>query len=213
MSTASSSFTFNKGAAEFVPKNKIVKTEESFPTLDAIVQAPAKAQPKKAQTAAAPKKEDKKDDDPCKGQPKDFFTLFPVNPMMEADPSTNPLTPTFDQMTFIYIHYPEYAANPVDIITWLYQMALFNEYQANASKRGLEGDISDIYKKAPLNKRSKVKGKGRRDDESEEDDEDVQYLNMRDLRKKKPEPAPQKIEISQEMLEKRKKQKEQNAVK
>lgn len=47
MSTASSSFTMNKGAAEFVPKNKIVKTEESFPTLDAIAAAPTKAPAKK----------------------------------------------------------------------------------------------------------------------------------------------------------------------
>lgn len=36
---------------------------------------------------------------------------------------------------------------------------------------------------------------------------------MRDLRKKRPEPTPQSKEVSLEVLEKRKKQKEQNAVK
>lgn len=44
---STSSTTFNKGATEFVPKNKIVKTEESFPTLDAIAAAPTKAPAKK----------------------------------------------------------------------------------------------------------------------------------------------------------------------
>lgn len=54
-------------------------------------------------------------------------------------------------------------------------------------KSALEGG-NDPYKKAPQNKKSKVKGKGKKDDDDEDFDEDVQYLNMRDLRKKKPQP-------------------------
>lgn len=52
MSTASTSF--NAKAAEFVPRGRVVKTEESFPTLDQVAtKAPVQ---KKAQPAAAAKK-------------------------------------------------------------------------------------------------------------------------------------------------------------
>lgn len=54
--------------------------------------------------------------------------------MFPADPFTNPLTPTQEQMTFMFIHYPEYAANPVDLFLWLYQYAQYNEEQAKYMK-------------------------------------------------------------------------------
>jgi len=40
-STGSSS-AFNTGSSAFIPKKKIVKTEESFPTLGAATEAPKK---------------------------------------------------------------------------------------------------------------------------------------------------------------------------
>jgi hypothetical protein len=115
--------------------------------------------------------------------------MVPANPTMPADPFYNPLTPTMDQMTFVYTHYPEYALNPVDLLVWLYQTALYNEEQARRMKMALEGfGTTDPYSQPPKNKLSKVKGgkKGGKQDDDEDMDEDSTYLNMRDLRKKKP---------------------------
>lgn len=58
---------------------------------------------------------------------KEFFILSTPNPTLAADPYSNPLTPNFDQMNFVYTYYPEYAANPIDLLVWLYSMASFNE--------------------------------------------------------------------------------------
>lgn len=35
--------------------------------------------------------------------------MYPGNPSMPVDPYMNPLIPTPEQMTFMYIHYPDYA--------------------------------------------------------------------------------------------------------
>lgn len=117
--------------------------------------------------------------------------MMPLNPSMPADPYMNPLQPSFEQMTFMYTFYPEYAAAPVDMIAYLYSMAQFQEQQVMNMKNALDGD-NNPYKKAPMNNRSKVKGKGKRDDDDEDFDEDVQYMNMRDMRKKKPMPNAEK---------------------
>lgn len=97
--------------------------------------------------------------------------MMPMNPTLPADPFMNPLQPSFEQMTFIYTFYPEYAQGPVDMIAWLYSMAQFQEQQVLNMKSALEGN--DPYKKAPQNKKSKVKGKGKKDDDEEDFDEDV----------------------------------------
>lgn len=55
-------------------------------------------------------------------------------------------------------------------------------------KSALEGNL-DPYSQPPKNKHSKVKGKKNKGDEDEDDEEEVTYLNMRDLRKKKPLPS------------------------
>jgi len=49
--------------------------------------------------------------------------LVTPNPTVPADPIFNPLTPTMEQMTFMYTYYPDYAANPIDMIVWLYNFA------------------------------------------------------------------------------------------
>lgn len=115
--------------------------------------------------------------------------MMPPNPTMPVDPMYNPLTPTMDQMSFIYTYYPEYAANPIDLIIWLFEYAKFNEDQVRMMKSALEGN-QDPYSQPPKNKHSKVKGKKNKNGEDdEEEEEEVTYLNMRDLRKKKPEPS------------------------
>lgn len=53
-----------------------------------------------------------------------------TNPMMPADPIMNPFVPTGEQWSFVYENYPDYQFNPIDIILWLYDTALFNEEQA-----------------------------------------------------------------------------------
>jgi len=47
--------------------------------------------------------------DPTHGKPKEFFALQPGNPMAPPDQFMNPLMVSFDQMSFVYVHYPEYA--------------------------------------------------------------------------------------------------------
>lgn len=47
--------------------------------------------------------------------------------MFPADPVMNPLTPSQEQLTFMFVNYPEYAPNPVDLFLWLYQYAQYNE--------------------------------------------------------------------------------------
>jgi len=106
---------------------------------------------------------------------------------MPVDPMMNPLMPTQEQMTFMYCNYPEYAESPVDMVVWLYQYAVFKEQQERQMQNALSGDMP--YKQPPRNNKSKKAGKGGKNQEQEEDDEDVHYLNMRDLRKKKPEPT------------------------
>jgi hypothetical protein len=48
---------------------------------------------------------------------------------MPPDQLMNPLMPNNEQMTFMFVNYPEYASNPVDLILWLYSLAVFNEEQ------------------------------------------------------------------------------------
>lgn len=86
-STAATTSTtqFNTKATEFVPKGKIVKTTESFPTLgDAITKEPAK---KKVVPVTTQVKDEPKatPSDPTHGMPKEFFVLSPLNPLFPAD--------------------------------------------------------------------------------------------------------------------------------
>ena len=52
---------------------------------------------------------------------------MPQNSTTFAHPKFNPLTPTMDQMSLIFSYYPEYAADPIDLIIWLYNYAKYNE--------------------------------------------------------------------------------------
>jgi hypothetical protein len=103
----------------------------------------------------------------------------------------NPLMPNQDQMTFIYSHYPEYAANPLDILFWLYDMALFNENQAMMQKQAM--DVDGAYGQRPNigGRKANVKGgKKKRGDSSEEEEEDTVYSIKANVKKPKPQPKP-----------------------
>jgi len=68
---------------EFVPKRKVVKTEEQFPNLIAVCSEKKKvknANQLNAQIAPAEKV------DPARGKPSAFFVMMPANPTMPADP-------------------------------------------------------------------------------------------------------------------------------
>ena len=54
--------------------------------------------------------------------------------MFPADPFANPLTPNEEQMKFMFVFYPEYAPNPVDLFIWLYSYAQYNEEQIKYQK-------------------------------------------------------------------------------
>jgi hypothetical protein len=76
--------------------------------------------------AAAPKKEL---EDPCDGKPKEFF-------IYSLDPSTGVCICTPDQLKFVAIHYTEYYFTPIDILGWLYDMAVYrDEQEANKRKK------------------------------------------------------------------------------
>ena len=76
-------------------------------------------------TTSQPAKKQEENQDPCRGYPKEFFGLNLSNANYPPDPISNPYILTEEQMTFIYIHYPDYAKNPISIIVWLYETALF----------------------------------------------------------------------------------------
>jgi hypothetical protein len=76
-------------------------------------------------TSVQPAKKQEENEDHCRGYPKEYFIVNLVNPLYTADPVLNPYILTEDQMSFIYIHYPDYAKNPIPMIFWLYETALF----------------------------------------------------------------------------------------
>eukprot|EP00347_Sterkiella_histriomuscorum_P000426 403375909 len=197
-----STTTLNTGSSSFVPKKKIVKTEEAFPTLG-MSEAPKKK-------AATQKKEDdqpKKSADPCQGKAKEFFTLVPVNPMFPADPFANPLTPSDEQLKFMFINYPEYAPNPVDLFIWLYSYAQYNEEQIKYQKQMQETD--GAYKSKPKIGARGVKGKGKKNQDEEDEEEDTFYFDKNRL--KKPAAPPAQPKVVQEDPEKKRLREQKNA--
>ena len=94
---------------------------------------------------------------------------------MPVDPFMNPLMPTADQMTFIYTYYPEYAANPIDILIWLYEIAAFNENQARLQRQAM--DVDSAYGQRPNvgGRRPNAKDKKKKQYDSDEEEEDTVY--------------------------------------
>lgn len=88
-----------------------------------------------------------------------------MNPIYPPDPVTNPYVATTEQMTFIYIHYPDYAKNPLELLMWLYETAVFQENQAFAQ---IQAEAESAYNQKPKNGARKVK-KNNNNQEEEED--------------------------------------------
>lgn len=163
-------------SASFVPKKKqAAATGGEYPVLGTD------------QSAATQKKEVKKEpEDPCYGKPKEFF-------IYEFDPASNICICLPEQLTFIAIHYPEHYKSPVDILMWLYDMAVYKE-SVEEQKR-----IDEMYKKQPKDKKPVVAGKtqtkkqAKKEVSSESEEEDTTFgLSYKNLQKKKPAAAPQK---------------------
>ncbi len=53
--------------------------------------------------------------------------------MNPPDPFMNPFIPNNDQMSFVFKNYPNHTHNPTEILQWLYQMAEYNEGNAEAA--------------------------------------------------------------------------------
>jgi len=104
----------------------MAKTEEEFPDLDAGFGVPQK---KKKQGPTREEIEAQKKAElealPTKGKPPGFFKVLPG--LQRA--------PSMDQQLFVFQYYPQYSANPVDILDWLQgeaQRLLDIERAANA---------------------------------------------------------------------------------
>lgn len=103
----STSFNLSSGTT-FVPKSK---------------QVPGGQYPELGSTSSSQSDTKKKDEnaDPCHGKPKEFF-------IYSCDENSGVCTCTFEQLTFVSIHYPEHYTSPIDILMWLYDMAEYRDY-------------------------------------------------------------------------------------
>ena len=124
-------------AAEFIPKGVVVNTKEQFPDLDALDDsAPKKKKGKKGAKQVEPTKvkveaePDPIDENlPWKGKRSEFFVMAQAaNPPDAMDPN-NPMNLELneEQWNFIFMHYPEYAASPYQMLSWLFTQAQQHE--------------------------------------------------------------------------------------
>ncbi len=158
-SFSTDSASFKVSSTDFVPKKK-QQVGADYPALGEEGKV----------TTSAPKKDE--DEDPCKGKPKEFF-------IYDLDQVTNTCIYSFEQLTFVSIHYPEYYHTAIDILMWLYDMA---EYR----------DLLKFSAQARSKKTGGKKGKGRSAqarDESSEEEYDMQdstfgqIKSVKDLKK------------------------------
>eukprot|EP00347_Sterkiella_histriomuscorum_P006014 403354397 len=196
--------TFPTAISVFVPeKKKIVKTEDAFPVLgtnDNDVQ-------KNKKLTIPQKKEDdrpKKEIDPCMGKAQEFFTLVPMNPMFQANPFANPLTLNEEQYNFMYVYYPEYAPNPVDLFNWLYSQALYNEEQVKYQKIEEENDNAYLQKPKISTRHDKLCDKMNQYESEDEEEKDSYYFQNNRSKKKSAKLA--RNEISQQLQSQQQKQ-------
>jgi hypothetical protein len=123
---------------EFIPKGVVVNTKEQFPDLDALdMDAPSQKKKKKGKGAGAepvkvkvePKVEEFDESTPWKGRKSEFFVMAQsTTPQVTADPN-NPMNLELndEQWNFIFLYYPEYAASPYQMLSWLFTQAQQNE--------------------------------------------------------------------------------------
>ena len=95
----------------FIPKKKQAEMAASgaFPVVGTIL------------ASTQPEKKKDENEDPCHGNPKEFF-------IYDYDLRTNVCKCKAEQLTFIACHYMDHYDSPIDILGWLYDMA---EYRDN----------------------------------------------------------------------------------
>ncbi len=134
--------------------------------------------------------------------PSDFFILNCINPNYPPDQYTNPFQPSYDQMNFVFIHYPDYNKNPIELLMWLYETALFNE---NVARAQTQHDADIAYSQKPKVGARAVKGKKTKNNDYDDEEEDTTFGLVKP-KKPSAQPTAKTQEISFEVLEKKKKQ-------
>lgn len=122
-----------------------MKTTDEFPDLDAIGEDKPKGKGKNKKAAAAPaepKEEQVDDTTPYKGKPAQFFVMT-QDASAVTELNQFGYTLNDEQWNFIFLHYPEYAAEPTQMMVYLYQQAAAAEEikrqmeeQYNTTKKG-----------------------------------------------------------------------------
>ena len=116
------SSAFQVSSSEFVPTN-VIAGQEAFESFDEAFTDTKGKKSKKQQRSAAQKQKEAEEAAaalPTKGKPLSFFAHSGVLSQ--------------DQMVFVYMYYPQYSQNPLDIFNWLYGEAQRIEYEEAQSK-------------------------------------------------------------------------------
>ena len=118
---------FNPGSVtEFIPKGKMVATQEQFPDLaDAFADEPkqkkgGKKGKKKTVVAAKVEEEAVDESTPWKGKPSAFFNMETAKEPLDDPVNPQNFEMNEEQWKFIFKFYPEYGANPYEMMVWLY---------------------------------------------------------------------------------------------
>lgn len=116
---------------EFIPKGVVVNTKEQFPDFDDLDDDPKPKKKKKGKTTGPvkvkvePKEEEIDETTHWKGKKSEFFVMAQAaTPATDPDPN-NPMNLELndDQWNFIFMHYPEYAGSPYQMLSWLFTQA------------------------------------------------------------------------------------------
>ena len=122
-----------------------------FPNLDYIDLDPKPKKNKQTTSLVKVKVEQKEDEidetTPWKGKKSDFFVMAQAaTPAKTPDPN-NPMNLELndDQWNFMFVHYPEYAASPYQMLSWLFTQAQQQEqiHAALYTKPDVQDEDSD----------------------------------------------------------------------
>ena len=159
---------------EFIPKGVVVNTKEQFPDFDALdMDAPMSKKKKKGKATGPvkvkvePKVEEFDETTPWKGRKSEFFVMAQAaTPSAQMDPN-NPMNLELndEQWNFIFLYYPEYAASPYQMLSWLFTQAQQNEQinealYAKPVTGGIMGEDSDDDERARRRESKYDKGFG-----------------------------------------------------
>ena len=114
------------GVAEFIPKGKMVATQEQFPDFDALGDEPKQKRGKKGkkktvvQITKIIEEEPVDESTPWKGKQSSFFNMETASKPLDDPTNPGNFEMNDEQWKFIFKFYPEYGANPYDMMIWLY---------------------------------------------------------------------------------------------